>query len=243
MKQHETRPDWREWRRQRAWALKQQGWKQQAIAQALGVTKGAVSQWMARARTGGVEALRRRLASGRPPKLSPEQVRRLPDLLGAGAEAYGFRGQVWTTKRITHLMGLRLGVRYHPAHVSRLVRAVGWSVQQPIQRATQRNEAAIKAWREERWPALKKRPRRNSAPSSGWINRLSICCLWRYAPTLPEGRHPSCGSHSHVTISRRSVASPPMGGCSCTCRIMPIAPKMSSGFSGSSCAKSLAISW
>ena len=192
MKQQGTRPDWREWRRRRAWALKQQGWKQKDIAIAVGVTPGAVSQWVTRARKGGVEALRRRLASGRPPKLAPEQVRRLPELLGAGAEAYGFRGQVWTTKRIAHLMGLRFGVRYHPAHVSRLLRAVGWSVQQPIQRATQRNEAAIKTWREERWPALKKRQKRNDGPWSGWINRLSTCCRWRCAPMPHAGRHPSC---------------------------------------------------
>lgn len=36
--------DWREARRQRAWALERQGWIQQAIAEALGVTPGAVSQ-------------------------------------------------------------------------------------------------------------------------------------------------------------------------------------------------------
>ena len=40
--------DWREGRRLRAWELKEQGWNQQEIANALGVTKGAVSQWMRR---------------------------------------------------------------------------------------------------------------------------------------------------------------------------------------------------
>src|SRR5829696_5948268 len=53
--------DWREGRRLRAFELKQQGWSQQRIAEALGVSKGAVGQWMKRARDGGgVEALRRR---------------------------------------------------------------------------------------------------------------------------------------------------------------------------------------
>jgi predicted transcriptional regulator len=47
--------DWREGRRLRAWELKQEGWTQQQIADALGVSKGAVSQWMKRAREGGVE--------------------------------------------------------------------------------------------------------------------------------------------------------------------------------------------
>ena len=35
--------DWREGRRLRAFELKQQGWPQQRIAEALGVSKGAVS--------------------------------------------------------------------------------------------------------------------------------------------------------------------------------------------------------
>ena len=49
--------DWREERRKRAWDLKQHGWKQQTIAQALGVSEGAVSQWLKRGRDGGREAL------------------------------------------------------------------------------------------------------------------------------------------------------------------------------------------
>lgn len=35
---------WQEGRRLRAWELHQQGWTQQHIAQALGVTQGAISQ-------------------------------------------------------------------------------------------------------------------------------------------------------------------------------------------------------
>jgi hypothetical protein len=42
-KPHSPR-DWREERRLRAWALHQQGWMGKTIAEALGVSKGAVSQ-------------------------------------------------------------------------------------------------------------------------------------------------------------------------------------------------------
>jgi transposase len=35
------------------------------------------------------------------------------------------------------------GVSYHPDHISRLLSALGWSVQKPIERATERNEASI----------------------------------------------------------------------------------------------------
>ena len=53
--------DWREGRRVRTWELHQQGWKQKDIAAALGITQGAVSQWVKRG-NGGVPGLRRRSA-------------------------------------------------------------------------------------------------------------------------------------------------------------------------------------
>jgi transposase len=167
MSTKEPQLDWREGRRRRAWELKAQGWKQQDIAAALGVTPGAVSQWLKRARDQGVEALRRHPAPGRQSRLSAEQLAELPALLMPGPEAYGFRGQVWTCRRVAEVIRRTFGVTYHPAHVSRLLHAVRHSVQRPIERATQRDEAAIRAWWQERWPALeKKRPPRD-VPSSG----------------------------------------------------------------------------
>ena len=150
--------DWREGRRFRAWELKQQGWTQRLIAAALGVTSGAVSQWLRRGREGGVDSLRRRIAPGPRPKLTAEQLARLTVLLAEGAKAWGFEEEVWTTRRIAAVIEQVFGVRYHPAHLSRLLRAIGWSPQKPMVRAIQRDEAAIAAWYAQRWPALKKGP-------------------------------------------------------------------------------------
>ena len=85
--------DWREGRRLRAFELKQEGWSQQRIADALGVSKGAVSQWMKRARQGGVEALKRQPAPGASPRLSEEQRTKLPELLEAGSQGSRFSGR------------------------------------------------------------------------------------------------------------------------------------------------------
>jgi transposase len=159
--------DWREGRRLRAWELHQHGWKQKDIAAALGVSPGAVSQWLARGRDGGGESLRHRPPPGAPARLTAEQQALLPTLLAQGAEAFGFRGNIWTTARVAALIKRAFNVAYHPAHVSRLLRAIGWSVQQPIERASQRDEAAIRTWREQRWPALKKRRPRKAVPSYG----------------------------------------------------------------------------
>jgi transposase len=151
-----TAKDWREGRRLRALELRQKGWPVTKIAEALGVTHGAVSQWMARARQGGAAALRHRPPPGPTPRLTAEQRAQIPALLARGPSAYGFSGEVWTTKRIAAVIAGTFAVRYHPAHVSRLVRALGHSVQKPITRATQRDEAAVEQWYGERWPALKK---------------------------------------------------------------------------------------
>jgi transposase len=155
--------DWREGRRLRAWELSQAGWIQEDIAAALGVTPGAVSQWLTRAKTEGVIALRHRPAPGARPRLSAEQRAQLPALLERGAEAYGFRGNVWTRERIGEVIRQAFGVSYHPGHISRLLRACGWSRQKPVRRATQRDEEAIREWCEARWPEVKKKGGRGRA--------------------------------------------------------------------------------
>src|SRR6476646_7640348 len=92
--------DWREERRKRAWELKQAGWKQKEIAEALGVTEGAVSQWMKRGREGGEEALKAHPAKGATPRLTAGQQAQIPVVLAKGAPAYGFRGEVWNSRRL-----------------------------------------------------------------------------------------------------------------------------------------------
>jgi transposase len=152
--------DWREWRRLRALELKQQGWYQRDIADALGVSDDTVSRWLARARDGGPEALLARPRPGHPPKLSSAQKRLIPEFLWHGPEAYGFRGEVWTCARIARVIEEEFGVRYHKGHVSRLLQELRWTPQVPITRAIQRDEEAIERWRDETWPELQRRARR-----------------------------------------------------------------------------------
>jgi transposase len=157
---------WKEARRFQAWHLKQQGWSQRQIATALGVSEGAVSQWMKRAREAGPEALRRRPPPGAPRRLSPKQLARLPALLHQGPTAYGFRGELWTRSRVAAIIRLECGVAYHPRHVGRLLKTLRWSPQKPMRRARQRDEAAIAQWRNDTWPALKRGRKPKGKPSS-----------------------------------------------------------------------------
>jgi transposase len=152
--------DWREWRRLRALLLKQQGWCQRMIGDALGVSEETVSRWLASARDRGPEALLARSSPGRPPKLSSAQKRLIPEFLWHGPEAYGFRGDVWTCARVARVIEEEFGVHSHKDHVGRLLKELRWTPQVPIKRAIQRDEEAIEHWRDEVWPELRRRARR-----------------------------------------------------------------------------------
>jgi transposase len=144
----------------RALDLAQRGWTQRDIAVALDASEGAVSRWLAAARRSGPEALRSHPGPGPSAKLSPEQLRLIPDFLWHGAEAYGFRGDVWTCERVAGVIGEEFDISYSKSQVSRLLKCLGWTPQVPITRAIQRDEEAIERWRVDSWPALKEKARR-----------------------------------------------------------------------------------
>jgi transposase len=152
--------DWREWRRLRALHLKQRGWYQRDIAEALDVAEETVSRWLARVRGGGPAALLARPAPGPAPRLTDAQKRRIPEFLWHGPEAYGFRGAVWTRARVARVIEEEFGVRYHKVHVGRLLQELRWTAQVPVRRAAQRDEGAIRHWRAVVWPDLLRRARR-----------------------------------------------------------------------------------
>src|SRR3982751_5055248 len=145
----------------RALELHQEGWAQRDIAAALGATESAVSQWLASARRGGRRAPGSHIHQrGGAPKLNPEQLRQVPDFLWHGAEAYGFRGDVWTCDRVAGVIREEFDVTYSKSQVSRLLKHLGWTPQAPTPRATEGDEEAIQGWGVESWPALKEIARR-----------------------------------------------------------------------------------
>ena len=79
-------------------------------------------------------------------------------MLARGARAHGYPNDLWTTKRVAAVIAREFDVEYHPAHVSRLLAACGWSCQKPERRAVERDEAAIAHWTRYRWTAIKKKP-------------------------------------------------------------------------------------
>jgi len=145
-------------RRRRAIRLLEAGLSLSAAARAVGASVSSVSRWYAAYRARGDQGLRARPTPGRPPRLSARQKRQLLRVLAKGPPASGYATELWTLKRVAEVIERRFGVRYHPCHVWKLLVGLNWSCQKPERRARERDEAAIAAWRRERWPHIKKRP-------------------------------------------------------------------------------------
>jgi transposase len=160
------RRSWLEMRRRQAVQLLRLGWKQVEIAKALGVSKGAVSQWSRVLQRQGLRGLRAINRPGAPRKLDSEQIELIPELLWHGAEAYGFLGELWTCRRIASVIKKEFGVSYHPHHVAKIMKELKWTPHLPVARAAQRNEKEIDSWREDMWPELKKSAEREKEPIS-----------------------------------------------------------------------------
>ena len=132
---------------------------QAEVARQLEVSAQAVSVWHARWRQGGVEALCSRGPSGPPPRLSDAELATVEQALLEGATANGFVGELWTLERIGVVIQRLTGVQHHPAHVWALLRhQLGWSVQRPVRRAAERDQAAIDCWVKEDWPRILQTP-------------------------------------------------------------------------------------
>lgn len=150
--------DWKEYRRYRALALYRQGEKKAQIARTLGVSPGAVTQWLQAVEQGGEAALQTRKPSGRPTDVSPQQLAELPALLGQGAEVHGFEGAYWTRQRVAWLLEERYQVSYSEQHIGRLLKRLGYSLQKPAKHHYRQKQEDLRLWRENRLVAEKKSP-------------------------------------------------------------------------------------
>ena len=164
----------REARRLQAAELFALGHSQAEVARTLGVSRQAVSVWHARFEGGGVDALRSRGPTGPDPKLSAAQLAQVEQALLQGAQANGFDTDLWTLERVAVVITQLTGVRYHPGHVwSILRRRLGWTLQRPERRASERDQEAIARWVQQEWPRIKKGPPQKRPGSSSSTNRPS----------------------------------------------------------------------
>ncbi len=143
-------------RRMRAVRLFEQGESQASVARRLQVSRTTAMRWAQALEEEGREGLRAAGRAGRKPRLSAEQLEDVEVALLEGPVASGYATAYWTLPRVTEVIERVTEERFHPGHVWRLLRKLGWSRQKPTTRARERDDAAIERWVKTTWPVLRK---------------------------------------------------------------------------------------
>jgi putative transposase len=130
---HLTRTQ-REERRLEAGRLLQAGQLSYAeIARRLGVSRMAVSKWARQLQQhqGDMASLHTGSMPGRPARLRIEPWQRVLAVLNEGTLKAGFDTDRWTLRRIRAVILVAFGVHDQAHYLSRRLKALGWSPQQP----------------------------------------------------------------------------------------------------------------
>ncbi|MEV5979562.1 winged helix-turn-helix domain-containing protein [Streptomyces sp. NPDC052114] len=135
------------------------------VARRFRVTRMSANRWRRALASGGRQALASKGPGGARCRLDDGQLRSLEAMLEAGTAAWGWSDHCWTLARIGEVVRRRFGAEYTLAGLDLLLHRIGWSVQIPARKATERDESKIAAWKDERWPVIK-RGRRTWAPGS-----------------------------------------------------------------------------
>lgn len=144
----------------------EEGLSQAEAARRVNAAQQSVNGWVKLYRESGQAGLAKAGRAGRKPLLDQTQLAELEAMLLQGPEAHGFPTPLWTCPRVARLIRGHFGVRYHEGHVWKLLRVLNWSPQRPVGKARERNEAAIREWKHETWPAIKKKPENRGVQSS-----------------------------------------------------------------------------
>ena len=123
----------------------------------------------ARGRGRGLKALRSTKGTGRPRKLTAAQEQQMFRWInGKSPQQYGFDFGLWTRKIVQDLAASRFGVKLSLASVGVMLARLGLTAQKPLQRAYQRDAAAIERWQRETYPALVKKAKKQGADIHFW---------------------------------------------------------------------------
>lgn len=142
----------------------QDGASPETVIKTLGFARACIYNWLARYRAGGWHALKTGSRSGRPKKLTGSQIRWIyRTIRDKNPRQLKFPFALWTRPMIASLIKRQFGVKLSPTSVGRLLRQLGFSCQKPLYRAYQRDPELVKQWKEQVFPKIQKRAKKEGA--------------------------------------------------------------------------------
>jgi transposase len=141
--------------------MSNQGYSQQAIAEAVGLAQSRISQLLNAYRE-SPETFFVNHYQGKPPKPDAGQALKLEELLKKGAEVYGFQGDVWTAARVKMAIKETFEIDYHKRHIPKLLKKIGFTLQKPRLVDSRQSPEKVEDWRKNHLAAIKKKPEKKS---------------------------------------------------------------------------------
>jgi len=135
-----------------------------AILSLWNVSQQTVYNWLNEFLIHRWDSLKYKKATGRPPRLSKTQKRRLSGWIEAGPEACGFASGCWTSVLIQELIYQKFHVLYNRFYVCELLRNLGFSFQKARFVSNHLDEEARQGWMKEAWPRILSQAKRLGAP-------------------------------------------------------------------------------
>ena len=145
-------------RRRKAGRLFAKGKTQAEVSRELGVSRQSTSRWYADWQAGGNRAPCSRRSGGSDAQARQEPARRRRGRAEQGPARPWLCHRPVDPSRVAEVIEATTGVSYHPGHVWKVLRQMGWSRQRPARRAVERNDEAIARWVAKDWPRVKKTP-------------------------------------------------------------------------------------
>jgi len=142
----------------------QVGESPETVIKTLGFARACIYNWLARYRAGGWHALRTGQRSGRPKKLNSSQIKWVYKAIrDKDPLQLKFTFALWTRSMIAELIKRQFGLKLSLTSVGRLLKQLGFSCQKPLYRAYQRDPELVKQWKEQVFPQIQKRAKREGA--------------------------------------------------------------------------------
>jgi len=126
------------------------------IADTLNVCEESIRLWIKAFLLKGVEGLKSKKPSGKPPKLTKTQRKELDKLITQGPAKAGFPGACWRSPMIQCLIYERFGVFYSVNYISQLLKNMGFSYQKAKFGADHKDPEKRKEWLQKTWPEILK---------------------------------------------------------------------------------------
>ena len=153
--------------RARAVRSVQNGQSPEVVAQALGINRTTIYDWLAKYRRGGWNALKAKPVPGRPPKLSGHAIKWVYDTVTQKSPLQlKFEFALWTREMIAKLIMNRFGVKLSVGSVGRLLAQLGLTCQKPLRRALEQDDALVQQWLKKEYPKIRALAAREKADIS-----------------------------------------------------------------------------